>query len=406
MLNMAIAAPVNAAADCITGTLSLSQPHQGVMIVGATVSIELGWGNLSEAGGVVCDGSRFTLSAEPGAYRASGSPADFSPAFNLSFSFADTLGYQAPVPTSLADGASDRLALLRKMSGDSVLSLATFLSTYYNRFYASETGRQSAIDLQVRYERMISAAGRSDDVKVVPVTHAWPMDSTIISFVGHSGNAAENEVVIVGGHLDSINRQNWTVNLRTGRAPGANDDGSAMGLQFALLEVLLAAAWRPPPGVTFELHAYSGEEVGLYGSLDVAASYARAGRHVRAMFMIDQAGFVSPFHTPCVAYYTDNTDVQLTQFMAKVVAPFYMPEIPLVESNEDDRADSDFHSWTMHGFRATYAAEGPIDDIVYGNAKHTPFDTPDGINVTHALGVGRLIFGAALEIVESAGPAL
>ena len=69
----------------------------------------------------------------------------------------------------------------------------------------------------------------------------------------------------------------------------------------------------------------------------------------------------------------------------------------LVESNEGGRAASDFYSFSLHGFATGYVAEGPVDDIVYGNSKHTANDEISGVNFGHAMRVAVISFSTALE---------
>jgi len=199
---------------------------------------------------------------------------------------------------------------------------------------------------------------------------------------------------VVGAHLDTINRQNWTENLWTGRAPGANDDGSAVAVQLEVVRQLLATYFLPRR--TVEIHVYSGEEEGLHGSADVSAEYARTSRNVVSMLQLDQCGYVSDPSNPKMAVYTDNTGNVLSTFVTKLIDAYC--STPWIWSNEEHRADSDFHSWHDHGFPAAYAAEGPVDDIVYGNNKHTAHDEIGTIDLNHVMEFGRVTMAFVLEL--------
>lgn len=206
-------------------------------------------------------------------------------------------------------------------------------------------------------------------------------------------NSSKDETIIIGAHLDSINRQNWTVNVATGRAPGANDDGSGIALLLEIFRVLASEHFLPNRSIEF--HFYSAEEEGLYGSADIAANYARAGKRVAAMLQLDQCGYLRDPKNETIAVYTDNTDPQLTMLMEEIVNTY--ATVPAIISNENHRADSDFHSWTNNGFRAAYIAEGPIDDIVFGNDKHTPHDEIRTVSLPHVMHVGRAAVGYLVE---------
>merc|ERR1712129_692231 len=183
-------------------------------------------------------------------------------------------------------------------------------------------------------------------------------------------------------------------NLWTGRAPGANDDGSAIAIQLEIFWHLLASGFHPRR--TVEMHVYSGEEEGLYGSADLAADYFRKGREVFAMLQLDQCGYVSDPTKPRIGVYTDNTHPELRIYLTRLIDAYC--STPWVWSNEHGRADSDFHSWHDRGFPAVYAAEGPIDDIVYGNNKHTPGDELSGVSLQHVAEFGRLGISFLLEL--------
>lgn len=269
---------------------------------------------------------------------------------------------------------------------------------YENRFFASASGEAAAAWLAAEYKRLASAAGRSD-VRVEAFAHAWRMPSVIVTIPGRE---LASETVVLGAHLDTINRQNWTANLRTGRAPGANDDASGVAVQLEVFRLLLATNFRPM--CTVELHTYSGEEEGLYGSADVAAAYARSGRLIAAMLQLDQCGYVSDPKNPRIAVYTDNTNRDLSLFITKLVGAY--TSTPFVRSNEEKRADSDFHSWHGHGFPAAYAAEGTVDDIVYGNNKHTPHDEIGTVDLQHVLEFARLAMGFLVEVGTRERPVL
>eukprot|EP00658_Telonema_sp_P-2_P014832 TRINITY_DN15666_c0_g1_i4.p1 TRINITY_DN15666_c0_g1~~TRINITY_DN15666_c0_g1_i4.p1 ORF type:complete len:230 (-),score=32.61 TRINITY_DN15666_c0_g1_i4:325-1014(-) len=212
----------------------------------------------------------------------------------------------------------------------------------------------------------------------------------------------DQEVVILGAHLDTINRQNWTQNLDTGRAPGANDDGTGIAVQLEIFKTLLSSnntiskLKNDKQQRVIEIHAYSGEEEGLYGSADVAAEYQRLGTKVAGMLMLDQCGYVRDPEHPVIGVYTDNTDVTVTSLLTRLIEMY--SRTPAVVSNEDHRADSDFHSFHNNGYRVGYIAEGPVDDIVYGNNKHTAFDMPSGVNVSHAMEIGGVALAFLLEM--------
>ena len=84
--------------------------------------------------------------------------------------------------------------------------------------------------------------------------------------------------------MDSINLNSPS----SGRAPGADDDGTGSVNLIEALRALVAAGYKPSTPVEF--HWYAGEEVGLLGSQDIASSYASKGVDVKAFMELDMSG--------------------------------------------------------------------------------------------------------------------
>jgi leucyl aminopeptidase len=91
-------------------------------------------------------------------------------------------------------------------------------------------------------------------------------------------------VTIVGAHLDSINRDSPP----TGRASGADDDGTGVVNLIEAFRALIAAEFRPSTPVEF--HWYAAEEVGRLGSQAIATYYKNSGIAVKAFMELDMSG--------------------------------------------------------------------------------------------------------------------
>lgn len=81
--------------------------------------------------------------------------------------------------------------------------------------------------------------------------------------------------------MDSINNGNPT----SGRAPGADDDGSGTVNVMEAFRVLVVNGFKPT--ATVEFHLYAGEEAGLLGSNAIARSYKSSGIAVAGMLNLD-----------------------------------------------------------------------------------------------------------------------
>ena len=96
-------------------------------------------------------------------------------------------------------------------------------------------------------------------------------------------------IIVVGGHYDS--RGDHTVaNNGTEAAPGANDSGSQTAMLLEAARVMSGHTYD----ATIIFASFSGEEQGLYGSINLAMGYGQytdfAGGHIEAMLDADIIG--------------------------------------------------------------------------------------------------------------------
>jgi len=169
------------------------------------------------------------------------------------------------------------------------------LSTnYVNRYYTNQSGADAATWLQSQWTTI--ANGRTD-VSVALFTHTWKQSSVIATI---TGTTLPNEVVVLGGHLDSINQSSPT----TGTAPGADDDASGVASVTEVFRTAMANGYKPARTVKFM--AYSGEEVGLYGSKAIADSFKASAVNVVAVLQLDMTNYKGSSYD--FGMVTDNTN--------------------------------------------------------------------------------------------------
>ena len=201
--------------------------------------------------------------------------------------------------------------LLAKLNINNLETTLTTFSNFYNRYYKSDYGRQSSEWLLSQIQAIITASGATN-ATVKPFKHTWVQSSIIATIPGQSANT-----IVIGAHQDSINLNSPS----TGRAPGADDDGSGTVTILEAFRVLLSdsrvASGQAPN--TIEFHWYSAEEGGLLGSQAIFQDYKRKGRVVKAMLQQDMTGYVKPGTTESVGVITDYVDAGLTGFVKKVI---------------------------------------------------------------------------------------
>ncbi|KAG8528230.1 uncharacterized protein KY384_007147 [Bacidia gigantensis] len=223
------------------------------------------------------------------------------------------------------------------------------LSDFFNRYYKSSYGTQSATWL---FNTVKSVASANPAITVSQFTHSYAQPSIIARLPGTSSN-----LVIVGAHFDS------TGGSSTARGPGADDNGSGVVVILEAMRVLANAKFAPKD--TLEFHFYSGEEGGLLGSADVWRSYKSQAKPVLAFVNTDMAGY-SP--SGKISVYNDYADTGLTAYVRRIVSGY-------IGTSTQDTCGygcSDHASAYSNGFPAAYVCDEP--DATSDPYIHSPRD--------------------------------
>lgn len=109
-----------------------------------------------------------------------------------------------------------------------------------------------------------------------------PEDKEVVEVVAVLPGKTDRRI-LVGGHFDTIN---LSADVFTGRAPGANDDGSGTSLALELARVMSARKWTN----TLVFCAFSGEEQGLLGSRALSQRAKAENWLLKAVFSNDIVG--------------------------------------------------------------------------------------------------------------------
>ena len=162
-----------------------------------------------------------------------------------------------------------------------------------------------------------------------------------------------NEIVIIGGHEDSIN-QSVIFGKQEMVAPGADDNATGIATQLEVFRVLIETNFKPNRTMMFM--AYSGEEEGLLGSQDIASSFKKAKKAVVGVVQFDMTGF--PGSGDAVVFMTDFTNPELTKFSQKLMDTYV--KTPW-STDRCGYACSDHASWTKAGYFSVMPFEAKMD---------------------------------------------
>jgi len=261
------------------------------------------------------------------------------------------------------------------------------LSGFPNRRYNQPSGLDSANWIKAKWEAL--AAGRSD-ASVAFFNHpanVSPQPSIIMTI---TGTELPNEIVVVGGHQDSINLSGQTL-----PAPGADDDASGIASMTEAIRVLMTKSFRPKRTVQFM--AYAAEEAGLKGSKDIVAAYQAQNKNVVGVIQLDMTNYKgSPGYD--IVLMTDYTNAAQNTFVTNLITA-YQPTLT-VGTSSCGYGCSDHASWYNKG----YAASMPFEAMMNQDNPyiHTANDTiaQSGDNANHALKFAKLAISFVGELAK------
>ena len=317
---------------------------------GELVVVEVDTDNIPQVADVLhsvrkrCGG--FTAHAEVAAALV----ATEEPTPQASFGLPEILTLDQPAEVAAAS------ALLVK---ENILGTIVDLGSFTNRYYRADTGQQAAEWVAKEWREM--SESRSD-ITVRTIAHNFVQPSVEMRI---EGTESPDELVVIGGHLDSISY--------TGRdrfsaiAPGADDNASGIAVLTEVARALIEADFRPRR--TILVYGYAGEEAGLLGSDEIAKTAAASLAKVVGVLQLDMVNVKGPGVD--FVLIEDYTDDKLTAFLADVI-DMYLPDA-VVGRDSCGYGCSDHASWHQAGFPAASPAESYFS--AYNNTIHSANDT-------------------------------
>ncbi|KAF9563143.1 Zn-dependent exopeptidase [Agrocybe pediades] len=298
----------------------------------------------------------------------------------LSKAAAAAVTYPTPSKQSLVK------PILSTVSTSNMQTNLNSLTAFNNRYYKASTGASASTWIRDKAASYASTYGRSD-VTVSLYSHSFVQSSIIAKIPGTNPSGA---VTILGAHMDSINLNSPT----SGRAPGADDDGTGTVNLLEAFRALLASGFRPSTPVEF--HWYAAEEAGLLGSQAIAASYKSSGVNVKAFMELDMSGYFKPGTTEVMALQADYINADLNTFLKALITTY--SRIPWAMDKVCGYACSDHASWYKNGFPSAFPYEA-----VTGNDNpnvHTSSDTTsvNGFSWAHSLEFAKIAVAFAYEL--------
>lgn len=301
------------------------------------------------------------------------------------------------------------------MTTHSMQDALTKLTSFYNRYWRSETGRESSEWLYKELLKIVLDAPPKTLISLEVVPHNYPQSSLIArfspspptlppSFPRQTPNNSfplppfNPPTIVLGAHQDSAN---YLFPLLP--APGADDDGSGTITILEAFRALVERGFRPRDKVV-EFHWYAAEEAGLLGSLDVVDLMVGRNVTVDAMLEFDMTAYVKENFTPKINIVSTQADPKLSEWVLHLAEEYCDEEVQY--SKFPPQAGSDYMSFSRAGFSAAFATEADLmaNDGTYNPFAHTVadrIDLPKGeFSFDHMMEFSKLAVGF---VVEQAG---
>ena len=263
----------------------------------------------------------------------------------------------APVPYTI-DNPSVANAMVAAVQETEIRSTIESLSAFFTRYHNCQTGADSAN--WIRNKWAAYAAGRADTtLQLFPHTGYTTLQPSVILTI--QGTTVPSEVVVLGGHQDSI----AGTNCATSRSPGADDDASGIATITEVLRVAMQLGFRPERTVKFM--AYAAEEVGLRGSAQIAQAHRDQNVNVVGVLQFDMTNY-SDTPQDDIVFFNDFTTPAQNEFI-KQLAASYPPSAGTMVVRPTSQCGygcSDHASWFNRGYVASFPFEARFGD-------HSPF---------------------------------
>ncbi|MBB5018540.1 leucyl aminopeptidase [Chitinivorax tropicus] len=290
-------------------------------------------------------------------------------------------------PSYKIDNQTIVTPLLSQMQEAPIYTTISDLSAFANRFYQTQGGVKGSNYILNKWKQL---AGNRSDITVETFSHSWLQKSVIMTIQG-SDPTLGKEVVVLGGHQDSIHGRAEDMR-EDSRAPGADDDASGIASMTEVIRVMMANNYKPKRTIKFM--AYAAEEVGLRGSYEIAAKYKADGVNVIGVMQLDMTNFKGS--DADIYLYTDYTDQQQNAFVESLIKT-YLPTLK-IGFDKCGYGCSDHYSWYNQGIPASMPFEAAFNS--YNRAIHSERDTlaTMGDQVQHALKFAKLGMAYMVEL--------
>jgi hypothetical protein len=256
-------------------------------------------------------------------------------------------------------------SLMNNVDSERIRAHVNTLENLGTRFHDLPQGLQAPNQIKTMFEAINSYKPEATHFQLIDHSSSQMTEQNSL-IVAIDGQKHQEEIVIIGAHLDTISRPDPSL------APGADDNASGLATMLEIFRLLNQSQLLFQRRIEF--HAYGAEEIGLVGSSLIAKQYKAEGKRVVAMMQFDMNSYSSRPDSNEIYLISTDTDPRLTQGLKDLMDQYLNG---LYEERELLGGTSDHKSWTNFGFPAAFPFENPTD---FNPNIHTANDTSQNAN--------------------------
>lgn len=277
-------------------------------------------------------------------------------------------------------------AAVTEVSTEQLRNTVEWFSSFPNRYNKSSEPNKFGDAFVAKIKEVLASSKVPYEIDMIS-HQSTPQKSIRVRLPGRT---RPNEIVVLGGHMDSINTSSWSSNMI---APGADDNASGSA---NVLETLRIVTQKDQPERTIEFFWYAGEESGLLGSAEIAKSYKSESKKIIGVLQLDMT--LQPGAGEFVlGSMTDFTSLPMREYLKQINSLYIGGKIV------DDKCGygcSDHASWYRQGYPAVMPFEATFKT---SNGKiHTTGDVISSVsNFNHSAMFAKIAVVIAMDLGNS-----
>lgn len=251
---------------------------------------------------------------------------------------------------------ADLTTMTEMVSKDSLESYISKLQDMDTRFFYAPNRRDVAVWIRDKFLELGVETAYLDSF-YLPAFSSW-----LGSFQGTwqynvvaeiPGAVSNDEIVIIGGHHDSIATQSGENSMI--KAPGADDNATAVATALEIARVYSQYGFTPRNRL--KLITFAAEEIGLRGSYSYASRAHNSGMDIKAMINVDMTGYSTSSNVQGAPIYViPYSNAHDLRDLAVSAGNSYSSLSPLV-STAGWQSSSDSYAFFHYGFKPVWFFE-------------------------------------------------